>query len=151
MSRVDTTVCGFLHPDLTVNCEEPPGHDGPHQGNSNGHHYTWSQDRAAWTRYGAPPYDKGKLKEPVYGPSGHLGPIASQILATSPGGEHYRKMKIEPIVYIEENGIPFHEGNVIKYVTRWRDKNGVEDLRKARFYIDRLIELEESKKQEGPR
>ena len=69
----------------------------------------------------------------------------TEVLATSPGGEHYRKQKIQPILYIEANGIPFHEANVIKYVTRWRDKNGLEDLKKARFYIDRLIELEEAK------
>lgn len=35
--------------------------------------------------------------------------------------------------------LPFLEGNIVKYVWRWRSKNGVEDLRKARFYLDRLI------------
>ena len=74
-------------------------------------------------------------------PSGKLSPV----LATSPAGDHYRTMAIEPIVYIEANALPFHEANVVKYVSRWRLKNGVEDLRKARFYIDRLIELEEAK------
>ena len=37
----------------------------------------------------------------------------------------------------------FFEGNVIKYITRWKDKNGVEDLHKAKQYLDKLIELEE--------
>lgn len=44
--------------------------------------------------------------------------------------------------YIHANKIPYMEGNVIKYVTRWRDKAGVADLEKARHYIDLLIELE---------
>lgn len=58
------------------------------------------------------------------------------------GGSHYRTMKIQPVEYIHANGIPFIEGAVIKYVSRWRAKNGVEDLKKARHFIDLLIELE---------
>lgn len=58
------------------------------------------------------------------------------------GGSHYKKMKIQPIEYIMANNIPFVEGSVIKYVSRWRDKNGVEDLRKARHFLDILIESE---------
>lgn len=58
-------------------------------------------------------------------------------------GNHYQQA-IEPIEYIEANSIPFHEANVIKYISRWKKKNGVEDLKKARWYIDRLIELEGS-------
>ena len=58
------------------------------------------------------------------------------------GGGHYKDLKIQPVEYIHANKIGYFEGNVIKYVTRWRDKGGVEDLRKARHYIDLLIELE---------
>lgn len=58
------------------------------------------------------------------------------------GGDHYKKLKIQPIEYIHANGIPFAEGSVIKYVTRWRDKGGVKDLEKARHFLDLLIELE---------
>ena len=58
------------------------------------------------------------------------------------GGDHYKKLKIQPVQYIHANNIPYFEGNVIKYVTRWRDKNGVADLHKARHYIDLLIKLE---------
>ncbi|MFN8995231.1 MAG: DUF3310 domain-containing protein [Pseudomonadota bacterium] len=58
------------------------------------------------------------------------------------GGSHYVKMRIQPAEYIIKNGIGFCEGNVIKYVSRWRDKGGVEDLRKARHYIDMLIHHE---------
>lgn len=62
----------------------------------------------------------------------------------STGETHYSKYAIEPIQFIEANKLPYHEANVIKYVSRWRDKNGVEDLKKAKWYIDRLIELEKT-------
>lgn len=58
------------------------------------------------------------------------------------GGDHYRDLAIQPIEFIVANDIPYREANVIKYVTRWRSKNGVEDLRKARHYLDMLIEEE---------
>jgi hypothetical protein len=58
------------------------------------------------------------------------------------GGSHYRDKAIQPIEFIHANGLSFIEGSVVKYVSRWRDKNGAEDLLKARHYIDLLIELE---------
>ena len=64
-------------------------------------------------------------------------------LNTQVGGDHYKKLKIQPVEYIYANNIGYMEGNIIKYVTRWRDKNGVADLLKARHYIDLLLELEE--------
>lgn len=63
-------------------------------------------------------------------------------LARQEGGGHYKDLKIQPIEYIHANGIPFAEGSVIKYVTRWRAKGGIKDLEKARHFIDLLIELE---------
>jgi len=63
-------------------------------------------------------------------------------LETQVGGSHYKSMQIQPIEYILKNGIPYAEGNVIKYVSRWKSKNGIEDLRKARHYLDILIENE---------
>lgn len=63
-------------------------------------------------------------------------------LATQVGGNHYKDLAIQPIEYIHKNGIGYAEGSVIKYVTRWRSKNGIEDLRKARHFIDLLIEME---------
>ena len=57
------------------------------------------------------------------------------------GGSHYRAGGIQPVQYIEANGLGFCEGNVIKYVTRHAVKGGAEDLRKARHYIDLLLEL----------
>lgn len=51
---------------------------------------------------------------------------------------HY-DFAIEPVDFIMRNGIPFCEGNVIKYICRWKLKNGRDDLIKARHYIDILI------------
>lgn len=63
-------------------------------------------------------------------------------------GDHYRTKAIQPWDYIEANGIPFLEGSAIKYLTRWRDKGGVADLRKAIHFIEKRIELEEAKLKE---
>ena len=57
---------------------------------------------------------------------------------------NYLKYKIEPITFVMTNQLPFAEGNVIKYIMRWRDKNGIQDLKKAKRYIDLIIELEET-------
>jgi uncharacterized protein (DUF2237 family) len=56
------------------------------------------------------------------------------------GGDHYKKLKIQPAQYSIANGLGFAEGNIIKYVTRWKDKNGVEDLKKAAHMLQVLIE-----------
>lgn len=56
------------------------------------------------------------------------------------GGEHYKHMKIQPTEFISVNGIPFIEGNVIKYVCRHAHKNGKEDVLKAIHYLNLLIE-----------
>lgn len=61
---------------------------------------------------------------------------------TQVGGGHYAKFKIQPTEFIYKNDVPFIEGNIIKYVMRHRDKNGIEDLKKARHYIDLLIQFE---------
>lgn len=58
------------------------------------------------------------------------------------GGNHYKNMKIQPVEFIHANGIGYMEGNVIKYVSRWRNKNGIADLEKAKHYIELLIEME---------
>jgi hypothetical protein len=58
------------------------------------------------------------------------------------GGTHYKEKPVQPWDYIAANGLGYFEGNVVKYVSRWRDKGGIEDLRKARHYLDKLIELE---------
>jgi hypothetical protein len=63
-------------------------------------------------------------------------------LHTQVGGSHYTDMTIQPIEYILANNIPFPEGNVIKYVSRWRAKGGVKDLEKAKHHLELLIEHE---------
>jgi hypothetical protein len=63
-------------------------------------------------------------------------------LNTQVGGSHYKDQAIQPIEFIHANKLGFCEGNVIKYVTRWRNKNGIADLEKAKHYIELLIELE---------
>lgn len=59
--------------------------------------------------------------------------------------DHYERWKIEPITFIMENELPFAVGNVIKYVMRAPYKNGVEDLEKAKRYIDFLINQAEGR------
>lgn len=58
------------------------------------------------------------------------------------GGDHYKKQPIQVWDFITANGIGFLEGNAIKYLSRWRHKGGIEDLKKARHYIDKLIEIQ---------
>ncbi len=58
------------------------------------------------------------------------------------GGDHYKVKTIQPWDFIAANNLGFFEGNIVKYVTRWRDKAGVDDLRKAKHYLEKLIELE---------
>jgi hypothetical protein len=66
-------------------------------------------------------------------------------LETQEGGIHYKDMPIQPVEFIHKNRIPYIEGNIIKYVCRHKSKNGVEDLKKARHYIDLLIKLQYNK------
>ena len=58
------------------------------------------------------------------------------------GGNHYKEFKIQPILFITENKIPFIEGSVIKYVCRHRTKNGAEDIKKAIHFLQILLECE---------
>lgn len=67
-------------------------------------------------------------------------PVAAHLRQV--GGNHYKKYKIQPVAYCHANNIPFIEGSVIKYVTRWRDKGGIKDLKKAIHNLELLIELE---------
>ena len=60
------------------------------------------------------------------------------------GGTHYNKLKIQPVEYIHANNIPFIEGSIIKYATRWKDKGGIEDLKKIIHFAELLIELEQN-------
>ena len=61
------------------------------------------------------------------------------------GGNHYKDLPIQPIEYIHANAMGYMEGNVVKYISRWRKKNGMADLEKAKHYIELLIDLEKRK------
>jgi len=67
-------------------------------------------------------------------------------LGVQVGGGHYMSLKIQPVEYIHANNLGFCEGNVVKYITRWREKNGIADLEKAKHYIELLIEMENAPK-----
>ncbi len=69
----------------------------------------------------------------------------SKALEIQIGGNHYKDMKIQPLVFFMENNIPFVEGAIIKYICRYKVKNGVEDLKKAAHLLSVLIEREEKK------
>lgn len=64
-------------------------------------------------------------------------------------GNHYKDYKIQPIEFITGNEIPYIEGNVIKYVCRWKNKNGIDDLKKAIHYLEILIENETRRKNQA--
>ena len=53
---------------------------------------------------------------------------------------HYTQWTIQPITFIVANKLNFCQGNVIKYVMRYNEKNGIEDLKKAKVYIDFMIQ-----------
>ena len=67
--------------------------------------------------------------------------ISTNALDVQVAGNHYKELPIQPVEYIYANKIGYFEGNVIKYVTRWKEKGGIKDLEKAKHYIDLLIQL----------
>ena len=58
------------------------------------------------------------------------------------GGTHYKKYKIQPVEYTVANDLGFLAGSIIKYVTRYKDKGGAEDIRKAMHYLELILEFE---------
>ena len=61
---------------------------------------------------------------------------------TQVAGDHYKSMAIQPAEFIHANGIGYLAGNVIKYVCRYKTKNGKQDLEKAIHYLELLLEAE---------
>lgn len=70
------------------------------------------------------------------------GYVSVTALTKQEGGSHYKDNAIQPIVYIHANKLGFCEGNVVKYITRHKEKNGAEDIRKVIHYCELLLELE---------
>jgi len=66
---------------------------------------------------------------------------------TQVGGNHYKDMAIQPIEFTMKNNLNFCQGNVIKYICRYKNKNGIEDLKKVKHYVDLLIEIEYGEKE----
>ncbi len=91
-----------------------------------------------------PRFDEERID--IIGPNGNEGlhyeeAAETTALDTQVGGGHYKKFAIQPAVFIEKNGLSFLEGCVVKRICRWKDKNGLEDLSKAKHEIDLLIEI----------
>lgn len=72
--------------------------------------------------------------------------VPKSALDVQEGGNHYKKMAIQPIEFIHKNNIPFEEANCIKYLCRHRDKNGAQDIRKVIHYCQLILELEYNEK-----
>lgn len=58
------------------------------------------------------------------------------------GGSHYKNLAIQPAQYMHENKIDYLAGNAIKYLTRYKSKNGAEDIKKAKHYCEMILEME---------
>lgn len=71
-------------------------------------------------------------------------PLQSQV-----GGSHYKDLKIQPVEYIHANGFDFLTGNIIKYASRHRNKNGAEDVRKIIHYAELILKLDYGEKSDS--
>ena len=60
------------------------------------------------------------------------------------GGDHYSKYKIQVVDIIDDHKLDFYEGNILKYLLRYKDKNGVQDLYKLEHYLQMIIKKFES-------
>lgn len=67
--------------------------------------------------------------------------MTESALEIQTGGNHYKNQKIQPIEYITANNLGFIEGCIVKYITRHKDKNGAEDIKKIIHYCQLLLEL----------
>ena len=56
------------------------------------------------------------------------------------GGDHYKTLKIQPIEYIMANNLGWCEGNIVKYITRWEQKGGEDDIKKVIHYAELLLD-----------
>lgn len=80
-------------------------------------------------------------RAPAPAPTEPKGALGVQV-----GGDHYRSMAIQPVEFIERNGLDFLAGNVVKYVSRHKTKNGAADIRKAMHYCQLILELQYGEK-----
>ena len=88
--------------------------------------------------------DKTFPVNPVKQPTENVLPVNA--LTKQVGGGHYKDFGIQPVEYIHANNLSFLEGNVVKYITRHKSKNGIEDIKKVIHYCELIIELEYNQK-----
>ncbi len=89
-------------------------------------------------------HDPGNLREPEHVTQPQ--PASTGANARQEGGAHYKAHRYETWDVILDWDLGYLDGNAVKYLSRWRLKGGIQDLEKARHYIDKLIEVEEAKK-----
>lgn len=76
-------------------------------------------------------------------------PEYSNPLEVQVGGDHYKTLQIQPIEYILGNNLGWCEGNIVKYITRWKQKGGVQDIKKVIHYAEILLKEMEKNNNEG--
>lgn len=118
------------HPDWR--CKWNDFHDSPHLG---GHAYTDPKDQATYH------WDELVAMYPAVGPVAN--PARTKTRDDQVGGAHYKDYRIQPWDIWQEYGLNAFEGAVLKYLLR-RKGDRLEDLKKARHTLDRLIEIEEA-------
>jgi hypothetical protein len=80
--------------------------------------------------------DWDAVRPDISEPNDATDPLSYQV-----GGEHYTKKKIQPVEYIHANEMDYMDGAIVKYISRWRDKGGVQDLQKIKQCVDLIIKL----------
>ena len=108
----------------------------------------WTASHASWLS------NQNKLEPPSFQPEEEKEIFAESFykdldtgssLDKQIGGDHYKKYNIQPLEYTMANNLNFCQGNVVKYVTRYKHKNGVQDLLKAIHYLELLIDDEKER------
>lgn len=61
------------------------------------------------------------------------------------GGDHYKVVQYQPWDVVLDWNLGYLDGTALKYISRWKRKNGLEDIRKAIHFLEKLIEVEEAK------
>ena len=80
----------------------------------------------------------------------HMKPEQPNANERQVGGDHYKGKPFEHWDVVIEHDLDYFQGQVTKYLMRWKKKNGLEDLMKARHYLDKYIEAVEAGKVEDP-
>ena len=99
--------------------------------------YTWEETHQSQMPTSSADFPTYRVSSPK--PS--IGENTSETNKVQIGGQHYKAMRIQPWDYIIANELDYFQGSIVKYITRWRTKGGVEDLEKARHFLDKYIEM----------